>query len=364
MSLVGIEAALGLAGPDAERFPVPGALVAIGPASTVVVAEPGDDPEAGGVWNAEEFRLLGPAPASITARLMGPDPFGVPNAPPEPPVHLFVRLGDDCLGIGAGQVSMCDTSDGELLSCHLRISPPLSRAVLDTVRPPTPPPPLAAPDWVDDVRRAPGRALERFATDWYLATAAPEPPADPPSSLPRSLADFHRLAAHRPALLGSQNRLLPVGGLRPDESAARLVFGIESQGGRTWSIPWNPGSRDADPVVWCEDADLVPEEEPLSSFLLQFTLEEATLAAPYQALCTNLPTRLLPSLESGLRRVPLRPFLAPAGAPTTFLVAAGLVARTGPGWEEGSTEVHLGARHRSALRPFAPLDIAWQRFDG
>ncbi|MEU3183973.1 hypothetical protein ABZ707_07145 [Streptomyces sp. NPDC006923] len=108
----------------------------------------------------------------------------------------------------------------------------------------------------------------------------------------------------------------------------------------------------------------MPEEEPLSRFLLQFALEEATLSAVHQARCGNLPRHLLPALESCLRRVPLRPFLAPADAPTDFLVAPGLVATVGPSGDAGKVDVSIGAQHRGSLGPLDRLDIPWRRFDG
>jgi hypothetical protein len=68
-----------------------------------------------------------------------------------------------------------------------------------------------------------------------------------------------------------------------------------------------PLSARTDPTVWFEDSHPVPEQEPLSSFFLQFSLWEATLAAVYQDSCDDLPMRLLPALESCLQGVPLRP---------------------------------------------------------
>ncbi|MFI9183785.1 hypothetical protein ACIGXG_16355 [Streptomyces goshikiensis] len=363
-NLIDTDAALNLAGPDAEVFPVPGAIVVVGPSSTVIIAHPGDDPEVSGVWNAQEFRLVGPAPAPVVSRLMGPMPFTTPGTPPQPLVHLFVRLDDGCVHLGVVRVSMCEAGEDVLIRCRLRISPPLSRESLDCARPPTTLPLRPALDWLGDVHTNPGRALERFVTGWYPVTSTQELAADIPRSIPWALADFYRLAAHRPAMLGSHNRIKPINKVHPDSSAEHLVFGVECQGGWTWSIPWEPGGSDTDPTVWFEDSHPVPEEEPLSRFLLQFALEEATLSAVYQASCNNLPRHLLPALESYLQRVPLRPFLSPADAPTDFLVAPGLVARVGPSWDDGKVDVWIGAQHRSFLQPLNRLDIPWRHFDG
>lgn len=346
-------------------FPVPGALVVLGSSSLVIIADASDHPKVSGVWNAQEFRLVGPAPAPVVSRLMGPMPFTTVGTPPEPLVHLFVRLDGGCHYLGAGRISMCEVGEDDvLIRCHLHISPPLNRETLDRVRPPDAPPPLPALDWLGDVHTNPDRALERFVTTWYPATSTHEPAADIPGSIPRALADFYHLAAQRPAILGSHNRIMPISDLRSDSSAERLVFGVECQGGWTWSIPWEAGATGTDPTVWFEDSHPVPEQEPLSRFLLQFSLYEAAISAPYHASCGNLPHHLLPTLESRLQCVPLQPFLSPADAPTDFLVASGLVAHVGPSWEEGKLDVWIGAQHRSALHPLTQLDIPWRRFDG
>ncbi|MEE1807003.1 hypothetical protein [Streptomyces sp. BE133] len=295
---------------------------------------------------------------------MGPIPFTTAGTPPEPLVHLFVRLDGGCLYLGTGRVSMCEASKDVLIRCRLRISPPLSREILDRVRPPATPPPLPGLDWLGNVHTNPGQALERFLTNWYPATSMQEPVADIPGSIPRAPADFYRLAAQRPAILGSHNRIKPINEIRPDSSAEHLVFGVECRGGWTWSIPWEPGATDTDPTVWFEYSHAVPEQEPLSRFLLQFSLWEATIAAVYQASCDDLPRHLLPALEKCLQPVPLRPFLSPADAPMDFLVAPGLVASVGPSWDDGKVDVWIGTQHRSALQPLNRLGIPWRRFDG
>ncbi|MFI6729599.1 hypothetical protein NRF20_42795 [Streptomyces sp. R-74717] len=282
---------------DGEVFPVPRAMVAVGSSPTVVIADPSDEPGVSGVWNDQEFRLVGPAPP-VASRLVGPMPFTAAGTPPEPLVHLFVRLDGGCLYLGTGRVSMCETSEDVLIRCRLRISPPLNREILDRVRPPATPPPLPGLAWLGNVHRNPGQAVERFLTNWYPATSTQEPIADIPGSIPRALADFYRLATQRPVILGSHNRIKRINEIRPDSSAEHLVFGVECQGGWTRSIPWEPGATDTDPTVWFEDSHPVPEQEPLSRFLLQFSLWEATIAAAYQASCDDLPRHLLPALNS------------------------------------------------------------------
>ncbi|MGW5129454.1 hypothetical protein ACWEQ7_36495 [Streptomyces sp. NPDC004069] len=362
---VDMDTALGLAGPDGTEFPVSGAMVTLGSSSTVIIADPGDDPAASGVWNDQEFCLVGPAPAPVVSRLTGPMPFTTAGTPlPQQLVHLFVRLDGSCLYLGTGQVSMCETREDELIRCHLRISQPLSREILDRVRPPAIPPPLPAVAWLDYVHTNPGQALERFLTSWYPATSTQAPAADMPGSVPRALADFHRLAAQRPAILGSHNRIEPISEVRTDSRAERLIFAVECQGCWTWSIPWEPDAADTDPTVWFEESHPVPEHEPLSRFLLQFSLWEAAQGAVYQASCHELPRKYLPALERCLQRVPLRPFLLAPDAPTHFFVASGLVAAVVPSLSDGKVDIEIGTQFRSTLQQLNQLSILWRHFDG
>ncbi|MFF0593276.1 hypothetical protein [Streptomyces antibioticus] len=364
LDLVDEAEALALAGPGAEVFTVGGAVVAFGAAESVVVADAGDSVTASGVWNSREFRLHGPGPAGLASRIWGADR--------RPSPHVFIRLAGTCVYLGTARPVRGEHSDDAFMFCVLSLDSPLDQEVLDRVRPPAPPPALPGLEWLDHVHTDRGRALELFAKGWFPVTGTEEtegaeggegPVADVPGSVPWALADFYRLAARRPALLGRQNTILPVGGLRPDESAERLVFGVENQGCWTWSYPWQPGATDADPTVWFEDDRPMPEQEPLSGFLLQFLLHEAALTAPYLATSQDVPRDSLPALEDCLRRVPLRPFLSPL-APTDFLVAPGLVADITPDWDETRLQVWIGATHRSALDPLRRLDIPWRTFDG
>ncbi|WP_330455984.1 hypothetical protein OIB37_03375 [Streptomyces sp. NBC_00820] len=360
--------AVDLAGPDADVFPASGATVVLGTSSTVVIVEAGDDPAVSGVWNAEEFRLIGPAASPVASRLMGSTPSTTVGTPVDPPVHLFVRLDGACLYLGVAQVSMCESDADVLTRCDLYFSRPLSREVLDLVRPPVTPPPLPDPDWLGDVGTDPGKALERFATSWYPSTGARAPSVEVPDFVPGELAGFYRLAARRPAVLGGHNRIMPVHALSSQSSTGPLVFGVECQGGWTWSTPRAGGDSGIEPSVWLEDGRFedrhpVAEQEPLSGFLLQFALKEAAINAPYGARAFALPRDFLPQLESCLRRVPLRPFLAPV-APTDFLVGPGVVATVAAAWDKDKIEVRVGAQHRVALRPLGQLGIPWRSFDG
>ncbi|MFI1911491.1 hypothetical protein ACH444_37410 [Streptomyces microflavus] len=365
LDMVDESAALALAGANVQLYTAGGAQVALGAAATVIVSGAQDEPAVSGVWDEEEFRLHGPAPAAIVSRLAGPMPF----TPTEPEhglsIHLFVRLDGGCVYVGVVQPGGCEWTEDELVQCELWIEPPLSGEVLQRVRPRSKPPALPGLDWLQFVNADPVRALELFVTGWYTAAEAPRPASKVFVPVPHALAEFYRLARERPAILGCQNRILP----QPEQSAGsdggHTVIGAENQGGFHWSVLWSADSAESDPAVWVTvDGRSQPraEHESLSGFLLQFSLHEAAMSAPYWATIDRMPRSLVTELRSMLRPVPLRPFLSPV-SPMDFLVAPGLVAHIHDlGYDEVS--VWISAVHRSALTPVGGLNLPWRSFAG
>ncbi|MFG2004869.1 hypothetical protein ACGFNU_37545 [Spirillospora sp. NPDC048911] len=133
---------------------------------------------------------------------------------------------------------------------------------------------------------------------------------------------FYRLARHRPALLGVQNRLRPPHAWR-EEHDGLIVFGDENQGGFTWLFdPSRP-----DPDVWIDQDG--------------YELRRETAA---------------------LTPVPWEPWRWPNDS-TRFYVTPGVIAKTTDQWHE-NTSVWVGAVHRSVLRPLGRLGIPWTDFDG
>lgn len=139
-------------------------------------------------------------------------------------------------------------------------------------------------------------------------------------------------------------------------------------GTRDWSIPWPPQELgEVDPRVWLTedpflaDPETILEEEPLSRFLLQYTLYEAMNAALYQAWTYCMPTARLAPLWSMLRPVPLSPF-QPAYTAEKFFVAPGLLTRISS--DENEAAVAFAALHRATLTPLLEHDFRWSRFDG
>jgi hypothetical protein len=148
----------------------------------------------------------------------------------------------------------------------------------------------------------------------------------------------------------------------------RLVFAVDGEGLRDWSIPWPPQELDeADPRVWltedpCQaDQETILEEEPLSRFLLQYTLYEAMNAALYQARTYCMPTARLAPLWTMLRPVPLSPFL-PAYTAEKFYVAPGLLATISS--DEHEAVVTFAALHRATLTQLLEHGFRWSSFDG
>lgn len=346
----------------AERLPVGGATMIIGPAGTLLIVTAGDVPGRSGVWNAQEIRLLGPAPASVLERLWEWAGF-----------HLLVRVDEGLLYLGTGHVEQIGShlppggTLYELDDCKVRPQTPLSRALLQRVRPPHPAEARPGLGWLDHVNGDRALALERFVTGWYPVTAGD---GEPPfvrgcrADLPGALAQLHRLAVRRPGVLGVQNRMVEDPGRETDRCGDMRVIGVENQGGFHWSTLWRPGESEDDPTVWhrVDDEPPVAENEPLSGFLLQFSLDEAARSADYVALAHGITGAEVETIVRDLRPVPLRPF-AP-GSATRFHVAPGLVLSVSKGRREDRFDVRAGATDRGALGPLPHDALDWLAFDG
>ncbi|MGW1874655.1 hypothetical protein [Streptomyces sp. NPDC001975] len=355
-----------------ESFTLGSATVVIGDAGTLIIVEAGDALDWSCVWNADEVRLLGPAPAPVRKRLVE-EPWERGTDDRKLPVHLTVRDAEGLMYLGTGSVTRAGTvlrpgSDEHVLTdCALRLASPLSKPDLDRVRPPLLPADLPNLEWLGQVNGDRAGALEQFITGWYPAASetAERPPVQaPPLDLPDELGPFYRLAQHRPRCLGVQNRLLPLSELQTDPKGEMLVFGEENQGGFFWSLLWTLDGPEADPTIWFREYDEPPiaEQEPLSGFLIQFSLYEASVGAEYVALCDQVTEQQLDRLTEGLLPVPLRPFCA--AFPTRFYVAPGLVLHVSDQRGDAGFSVWAGATHRAALALLGGTPLKWIRFDG
>jgi hypothetical protein len=207
---------------------------------------------------------------------------------------------------------------------------------------------------------SPLEALTQFVEGWIPETCHDLGTfAAAPWEVPGPLAVFYRLARHRPALFGVQNRLRPPHAWR-EEHGGLIAFGDENQGGFTWLFdPSRP-----DPDVWIDQdgCELRREHQPLSGFLLQFALYEAMVNAPYNALSTDLAAEHVDTLTAALTPMPWDPWRWPNDS-TRFYVAPGVIAET-TDRGHGNASVWVGAVHRSVLRPLGRLGIRWTSFDG
>ncbi|MFF6994511.1 hypothetical protein ACFY93_06050 [Streptomyces sp. NPDC008313] len=354
-----------------ESFTFGNATVGIGDAGTLIIVAAGDALDRSCVWNADEVRLLGPAPTPVRQRLLK-EPWERGTSEAKLPVHLAVRTPEGLLYLGTGSVTRAGTvvqpgrNEQVLSDCALRLRSPLSKPDLARVRPAAPPSGLPDLGWLRHLDGRRGSALEQFVTGWYPAeseTVAPPSAPVPPVDLPDGLRQFYRLGQHRPRCLGVQNRVLPLSKLHTDAMGEMLVFGEENQGCFLWSLLWTLEGSEADPTVWFSEDDepLIAEQEPLSGFLIQFSLFEASMGADYVASSCRLTAEQVDRLAGALRPVPLRPFW-PA-APTRFYVAPGLVLHVTDEGSGNRFSAWAGATHRSALAPLADL-VEWDQFDG
>ncbi|MGN9837370.1 hypothetical protein ACTMTI_04510 [Nonomuraea sp. H19] len=355
---------LGLAGAGVEAFTIGGADVTVGLSGTVIITDAVDDPAASGVWNSKEFRLIGSMPGAVAERFLGRSPdWSVLEQSPEPgPIHLFVRLEEGFLYLGTVRHGRSQPAyePWDLDECMLWIDPPLSFDVLDRVRPPSTPTALPTLDWLDYVNGDRATALRLFIESWHPLFHADAVPTTPSVRVPAALAALYRLAQGRPHALGVQNFICPATELRTDADGL-LEFGHENQGCFVWSL--DP-SQD-DPTVWTIDdpAYRYAERERLSGFLLQFSLYEAMVDAPYHAWSGPVPTPIGCELTSTLHRVPLKTWMW-LQYRTSFYVAPGLIVSVNDDDEKGECRISFGAAHRSLLRPLANRGIKWTVFDG
>ncbi|MEU1160375.1 hypothetical protein ABZ372_05980 [Streptomyces sp. NPDC005921] len=355
-----------------ERFAFGSATVGIGDAGTLIIVEAGDALDKSCVWNSDEVRLLGPAPTPVRQRLLQ-EPWERGTGDAKLPVHLTVRNSEGLLYLGTGSVTRAGTvlhpgrNEHVLTDCVLRLHSPLNKADLDRVRPPLSPTDLPNLEWLRDVEGNRASALAQFITGWHPAVSetveSPSVPA-PPVDLPDGLRQFYRLAQQRPRCLGVQNRVLPLPKLQTDPKGEMLVFGEENQGGFFWSLLWTLDGPEADPTVWFREYDepAIAEQEPLSGFLIQFSLYEASMGADYVALSCQLNVEQVDRLAQELLPVPLRPFWP--GAPTRFYVAPGLVLHVSDEGGDNGFSAWAGATHRSALAPLSDVPVEWDQFDG
>ncbi|WP_344657015.1 hypothetical protein [Catenulispora subtropica] len=351
LDLVDEDEAIRLAGANAAAHHGPGVVVVLGDDAVVIVADPQDGLEASGMRSRRDFRLHGPFPYDVGVRF-----FGHPPTSPHwswaqrrdvRPFHLFTRLLEGCLYLGVGKPFHGGFDEHALHTADLRITPELTLEVLDRALPPTEPGELPGLEWLGLVSDAPMQALESFVTAWIPEDGS-SAEASEHDDVPAALVEYYRLAQARPALMGVQNRLLPVVKWAAGRDVGMVGFAHENQGCHLWLMD----PSEADPTVWIDDFghswDMVPEREPLSAFLLQFALFETMMNAPHTAFGQQMEVARARELTSSLTPVPLRPWRWPAD-PSSLFVAPGLIAQVVDTGDD-MCEFWAGGFHRSVLR--------------
>ncbi|HEY0699688.1 MAG TPA: hypothetical protein VGD43_17970 [Micromonospora sp.] len=331
----------------------------VGPLATLVIVQAGDRPDGSAVQSFDALALREPFPEAAEARLGSPGP----------PLLGFVRVSEGYVPLGKLRNAVSRhkpvSSDGaawpyvgvgELTWCQLQLADRLPFDVLDQVRP-TPQQPLPGLDWLHSLLHSSVAAVRDFVAGWF----ADIPPSEDglgvrDVDLPEPLLAFYRAAAGRREVFGLHNEIYTADELEYEDDG-RVQFGAENQG--VFLMLLDP--TEADPAVQYDGLHAEQEREPLSAFLLQFLLSEASYSSPFTGFATVTEGQARQLVEP-LHRVPLQPMRWP-GDPTRHYVADGLVVTTATS-ANGSIEVYAGSRHRSALRALRDSNFVWERFDG
>ncbi|WP_250029566.1 hypothetical protein [Paractinoplanes maris] len=352
------ESALARAGADAIVVRTPAVTYAVGSTDLVLVIEPGDRPDDTGVSDFETVALHAPFPEVVENWFdAGPAQGFV--------VWGFARLAHGCVALGPLHVGMRGstrthaTAPARLTRARLSLRERMPFPLLDQVRP-TAGSPAPSLTWLDLVPADPAGALRAFVDTWFadvpqITTGVEAAPV----AVPAALRELYRAAAGRPEVLGRQNHIHLPGALRPDPETGLVEFGTEGQGGFSLLMD----SVGDDPRVWYSGRadDLIPERERLSAFLLQVVLTEQAYAAPYGGFA-HLDRAGARKFVGRLRRVSLRPARWPTDQTFHYVGADGFLAVVAVDGDE--VEVHVGARHRSALRGLRGPGFTWSRFTG
>ncbi|MFM9596391.1 hypothetical protein ACKI1J_16875 [Streptomyces scabiei] len=125
--------------PTPPDDPRQAALTTLFNGGTVIVVEAGDALDRSGVWNANEVRLIGPAPTAVRQRLVEKPTWRTDDT--KVPIRLMIRVSDGFAYLGRGSVTRAgmvldpDRNEHVLTDCALQLDSPLSKSDLDRVRP-------------------------------------------------------------------------------------------------------------------------------------------------------------------------------------------------------------------------------------
>ena len=204
-------------------------------------------------------------------------------------------------------------------------------------------------------------SIRGFLTEWH---GRPRPEYGLRSEeigrpVPVPLRDFYELAGRWPNVV-VQNELAAPDELKQTDGL--LVFYVENQGVYAWATQL----EGTDPPVWGTwDHDWLPEEEPLSRFLLQVVVFEAAFGAPAGASVAWLSPEAREELVSRFVPLPLGAWRWP-DYPTRFYARDDVVAVVCPNRVPDSTDfvsVTVGARNGETLAFLEDLvDRSWEYY--
>src|SRR3954469_16736786 len=144
-------AGLSVAGAGLRRYEMGPALIGAGADATVVIVAPGDGPGVNGVQDSTEVLLRGDRIPDLHARFWG-----------SRPIHVFARLDQGCLPLGTARCRGGASEPATFNYAELKLDRPLTRELLDAVRPVPAPGPVPGVEWADHVETDPIQALESF----------------------------------------------------------------------------------------------------------------------------------------------------------------------------------------------------------
>jgi hypothetical protein len=179
-------AALSVAGAGLHRYEMGTAVIGAGADATVVIVESGDNPRVSGVQDSSKVLLCGDPIPDLRSRLDFESPLLI---------HVFARLDRGCLPLGTAR---CRGTALPPAGFNLELARPLSRELLDAVRPVPAPGPVPDVEWVDDIATDPVRAMESLILGWFPAeeseSAGDESTGGGLDGLPEALATLQSAA--------------------------------------------------------------------------------------------------------------------------------------------------------------------------
>lgn len=273
------------------------------------------------------------------------------------PIDIFFERDDGYQYLGEATLAVFGTHAGAPAHASLHLRAELSREHWLELQDPVPPHGAPYPESgiaaLTSTSSTADRieALRLFVERWF----GTGPDASPLPQMPTPLAALHRLTRANPKMIG-HNALVPPHEL--ERRDGRTVFYVENQHVCEWAFD----DEGEDPAVWYRENDhrarWEREPEPLSAFVIQLVLLEASLggrAFGGAAGCLDLPAS--DRLRNRFRPLP---FGLWCWGPTSFHARDGALLVMMENGDHASTAM-VAAQHPEALSCIADLvDDQWE----